>query len=78
MARLKLSRKQLDAFCPDQETIRQFETLFTTVDTIAPDVVSEINAQAGSAIANAASAMDVATDAEKQTRSNGVLLWLSM
>lgn len=45
--KLKLTRDQLASFLTDHEQIRQFELLFATVETIAPDVVNEVSIAAG-------------------------------
>lgn len=55
--RLNLTRDQLAKFLTDHEQIRQFERLFATVDTIAPDVVNEVSTQAGNADAKAIQAL---------------------
>lgn len=57
MPQLKLTRNQLAAFLKDHESIKQFEQLFTIVDTIAPDVVSEISLSAGISQATAVEAL---------------------
>lgn len=56
--RLKLTRDQLAKFLQDQESIKQFEKLFSTVDAIAPDVVSEIGISAETANTRAQQALD--------------------
>ena len=55
--KLNLSRDQLSQFLTDQQQIRQFEQLFSVVDSIAPDVVNGIKAEAGSAQATANEAL---------------------
>ena len=55
--KLNLTRDQLATFLTDQQQIRQFELLFATVDTIAPDVVNEVSIAAGSAQATANEAL---------------------
>jgi hypothetical protein len=55
--RLNLTRDQLAAFLTDQQQIRQFELLFSTVDAISPDVVNDINIVAGTAQATANNAL---------------------
>jgi len=55
--KLNLTRDQLATFLTDQQQIRQFELLFSTVDTIAPDVVLEINIAAGTAQSTANDAL---------------------
>lgn len=56
--KLKLTRDQLAAFLTDHQAIRQFEQLFKTVDTIAPDFVNEVNIAAENASARAQQALD--------------------
>ena len=51
--KLNLTRDQLAEFLTDQQQIRQFELLFSTVDAIAPDVVNEVSISAGTAQATA-------------------------
>ncbi len=55
--KLNLTRDQLATFLTDQQQIRQFELLFSTVDAIAPDVVLEINIAAGTAQSTANEAL---------------------
>jgi hypothetical protein len=55
--KLNLTRDQLAQFLTDQQQIRQFELLFSTVDAIAPDVVNEVKIEAGSAQATANEAL---------------------
>jgi len=55
--KLNLTRDQLATFLTDQQQIRQFELLFSTVDAIAPDVVNEVNIAAGTAQATANDAL---------------------
>jgi hypothetical protein len=55
--KLNLTRDQLASFLTDQQQIRQFELLFATVDTIAPDVVNEVSISAGTAQATANEAL---------------------
>jgi hypothetical protein len=57
MAKLNLTRDQLASFLQDHEQIKQFEALFRTVDSIAPDVVNEIKTEAGDAQAAANEAL---------------------
>jgi hypothetical protein len=70
-SRLNLTRDQLASFLQDHEQIRQFERLFATVDTIAPDVVEGVNITASTAQATAVQALDqiasVAQDAAIQS-----------
>jgi len=55
--KLKLTRDQLASFLKDAEQIKQFEQLFALADSIAPDVVNEININAGNAQASANDAL---------------------
>jgi hypothetical protein len=55
--KLNLTRDQLAEFLTDQQQIRQFELLFSTVDAIAPDVVNEVKIEAGTAQATANEAL---------------------
>ena len=54
---LGLTRDQLATFLKDHEQIKQFENLFAVADTIAPDVVTEVNIAAGTAQATANDAL---------------------
>lgn len=56
--RLNLSRAELATFLKTHDQIKQFESLFTVVDSIAPDVVSEVSIAASSASSLAAAAID--------------------
>ena len=55
--RLNLTRDQLAAFLTDQQQIRQFELLFSTVDTIQVIVGTDFEFQADTAAATATSAL---------------------
>ena len=55
--RLSLSRDQLASFLQDFEQIKQFENLFSTVDTISTVTIDEIGIAAGSAFATANEAL---------------------
>ena len=55
--KLNLTRDQLATFLTDQQQIKQFELLFSTVDAIAPDVVNEVNIAAGTAQSTANDAL---------------------
>lgn len=57
MAKLNLTRDQLATFLKNHEQIKQFEALFSVVDTIAPDVVQSVAIQAGNAEATANDAL---------------------
>ena len=55
--KLNLTRDQLSAFLTDQQQIRQFELLFSTVDTIQVIVGTDFEYQADTAAANANNAL---------------------
>ena len=55
--RLNLTRDQLAAFLTDQQQIRQFELLFSTVDTLQVIVGTDFEYQADTAAANANNAL---------------------
>ena len=55
--RLNLTRDQLTAFLTDQQQIRQFELLFSTVDTLQVIVGTDFEYQADTAAANANNAL---------------------
>jgi hypothetical protein len=55
--RLNLTRDQLAAFLTDQQQIRQFEMLFSTVDEIQVIVGTDFEYQADTAAANANNAL---------------------
>lgn len=55
--KLNLSRDQLASFLQDFEQIKQFENLFSTVDTISTVTIDEIGIAAGSAFATANEAL---------------------
>ena len=55
--KLNLTRDQLAAFLTDQQQIRQFELLFSTVDTIQVIVGTDFEYQADNAAANANNAL---------------------
>ena len=55
--KLNLTRDQLAAFLTDQQQIRQFELLFSTVDTIQVIVGTDFEFQADTATATATSAL---------------------
>ena len=76
--KLKLSRAQLAAFLPDQESVKQFEQLFRVGDTVAPGGNVEVVEVASSALVAAMDAEYTALAADKRSRRNEVMLWLSM
>lgn len=55
--RLNLTRDQLAAFLTDQQQIRQFELLFSTVDTLQVIIGTDFEYQADTAAANANNAL---------------------
>jgi hypothetical protein len=72
--RLNLTRDQLATFLTDQQQIRQFELLFSTVDAIAPDVVVEINIAAGTAQSTANDALAQIIALAQETEVNDAAL----
>ena len=56
-SRLNLTRDQLSAFLTDQQQIRQFELLFSTVDTLQVIVGTDFEFQADTAAATANEAL---------------------
>lgn len=54
---LRLTRDQLAKFLPDHEAIRRFEKLFAIVETVAPDVINEVNNAAENAGSRATQAL---------------------
>jgi hypothetical protein len=72
--RLNLTRDQLATFLVNQEQIRQFELLFSTVDAIEPDVVLEINIAAGTAQATANAALAALSALAQDTAVNDAAL----
>lgn len=57
--RLNLTRDQLASFLQDFEQIKQFERLFSTVDTISTVTLDEISVSAGNAMASATEALAI-------------------
>lgn len=53
MNKLHLTRNQLAAFLKDYESIKQFEQLFSVVDSIGPDGLNELQIESGTANAKA-------------------------
>ena len=72
--KLNLTRDQLATFLTDQQQIRQFELLFSTVDAIAPDIVLEINIAAGTAQAIANDALAQIAALNQQTATDDAVL----
>jgi len=67
--RLNLTRDQLAAFLTDQQQIRQFELLFSTVDTLQVIVGTDFEFQADNA---AATANEALAQIQTLTQSTGV------
>ena len=55
--RLNLTRDQLASFLQDHEQIKQFELLFSTVDTLGNVTIDELNISSGNATASANDAL---------------------
>ena len=55
--RLNLTRDQLASFLQDHEQIKQFERLFSVVDTLDNVTIDEINTSSGNAVASANDAL---------------------
>lgn len=55
--RLNLTRDQLASFLQDHEQIKQFERLFSTVDTLDNVTIDEVNTVAANAVASANDAL---------------------
>jgi len=72
--KLNLTRDQLAEFLTNQQQIRQFELLFSTVDAIAPDVVLEINIAAGTAQSTANDALAQIIALAQETEVNDAAL----
>ena len=72
--KLNLTRDQFATFLTDQQQIRQFELLFSTVDAIAPDVVLEINIAAGTAQSTANDALAQIIALAQETEVNDAAL----
>ena len=66
-SKLNLTRDQLALFLKDQESIKQFERLFATVDAIAPDFANEVAISAGTAQATANDALALISALSSQT-----------
>jgi len=56
--KIKMTRQQLAAFLKDHESIKQFESLFLTVDTVAPITSTDFEFAADTAQAAASNALD--------------------
>lgn len=55
--KLSLTRDQFASFLQDHEQIKQFERLFSTVDTLDSVTIDEINTASGNAVASANDAL---------------------
>ena len=55
--RLNLTRDQLASFLQDHEQVKQFERLFSTVDTLSNVTIDELNISSGNAVASANDAL---------------------
>jgi hypothetical protein len=60
--KLNLTRDQLASFLQDHEQIKQFERLFSTVDTLDSVTIDEINTTASNAVASANDALAQLSD----------------
>jgi hypothetical protein len=72
--RLNLTRDQLAAFLTDQQQIRQFEMLFSTVDEIQVIVGTDFEYQADTAAANANNALAQISALAQDTAVNDAAL----
>jgi hypothetical protein len=72
--RLNLTRDQLALFLENQEQIRQFELLFSTVDAIQPIVSTDFEYQADNAAAGANSALAQIIALAQETEVNDAAL----
>lgn len=72
--RLNLTRDQLTAFLTDQQQIRQFELLFSTVDTLQVIVGTDFEYQAGTATASANNALAQISALAQETAVNDAVL----
>jgi len=72
--RLNLTRDQLAAFLTDQQQIRQFELLFSTVDTLQVIVGTDFEFQADNAAATANEALAQIAALSKNTEVEDAVL----
>jgi len=72
--KLNLTRDQLAAFLTDQQQIRQFELLFSTVDTIQVIVGTDFEYQADTAAANANNALAQISALAQETATEDAVL----
>ena len=68
--RLNLTRDQLAGFLNDHESIKQFELLFTTVDSTTPDAIEVTTILAGNAEQKAVQAIDMVEVLDQQTATS--------
>lgn len=74
VTKLNLTRDQLAAFLTDQQQIKQFELLFSTVDTLQVIVGTDFEYQADSASASANNALaEIASLTQKTAVEDAVL-----
>ena len=72
--KLNLTRDQLSSFLTDQQQIKQFELLFSAVDTLQVIVGTDFEYQADTAFASANSALDqIASLSQKTAVEDAVL-----
>lgn len=72
--KLNLTRDQLSSFLTDQQQIKQFELLFSTVDTLQVIVGTDFEYQADSASASANNALaEIASLSQKTAVEDAVL-----
>jgi len=72
--KLNLTRDQLAAFLTDQQQIRQFELLFSTVDTIQVIIGTDFEYQADNAAANANNALAQISALAQETATEDAVL----
>jgi len=72
--KLNLTRDQLSEFLTDQQQIRQFELLFSTVDTIQVIVGTDFEYQADTAAATATSALAQISALAQETATEDAVL----
>ena len=75
---LNITRQKLAEVFVDHRTVRQFEKVFELADELTVDVTNETITLAGLALSGAQSAQSTADLADARSKSNGVLVWLSM
>jgi hypothetical protein len=72
--KLNLTRDQLAAFLTDQQQIRQFELLFSTVDTLQVIVGTDFEYQADSAAANSNNALAQISTLAQETAVSAAII----